>query len=33
LPVPKMDVKEISAEELQNIPSKRGKGALGSSGK
>lgn len=33
LPVPKMKVKEISAEQLQRIPSKRGMGALGSSGK
>lgn len=31
--VPKMDVKEISYEELKTIPSKRGTGALGSSGK
>lgn len=31
--VPKMDEKEISYEELKNIPSKRGTGALGSSGK
>ena len=31
--VPKMDVKEISYEELKTIPSKRGVGALGSSGK
>ena len=31
--VPKMDVKEISYEELKQIPSKRGTGALGSSGK
>lgn len=31
--VPKMDVKEITYEELQNIPSKRGIGALGSTGK
>lgn len=31
--VPKMNVKEISYEELQKIPSKRGTGALGSSGK
>jgi dUTP pyrophosphatase len=33
LPVPKMNVKEISAEELKAIPSKRGEGMLGSSGK
>lgn len=33
LPVPKMNVQEISAEELQSIPSKRGSGMLGSSGK
>lgn len=33
VPVPKMEVREISAEELQAIPSKRGMGALGSSGK
>lgn len=31
--VPKMDVKEIGYEELKAIPSKRGDGALGSSGK
>jgi dUTP pyrophosphatase len=31
--VPKMNVKEITYEELKNIPSKRGTGALGSSGK
>lgn len=31
--VPTMNVKEISYEELKNIPSKRGGGALGSSGK
>lgn len=31
--VPKMNAKEISYEELQAIPSKRGTGALGSSGK
>ena len=31
--VPKMDVKEITYEELKAIPSKRGMGALGSSGK
>lgn len=33
LPVPKVSVVELSAEELQVIPSKRGMGALGSSGK
>jgi dUTP pyrophosphatase len=33
LPVPKMNVKEISLEELKAIPSKRGEGCLGSSGK
>lgn len=33
LPVPKMEVKEVSIEELQSIKSKRGLGALGSSGK
>lgn len=31
--VPEMDVKEITYEELKSIPSKRGTGALGSSGK
>ncbi len=31
--VPKMNVQEISYEELQKIPSKRGIGVLGSSGK
>ena len=31
--VPKMDIKEISYEELKQIPSKRGTGSLGSSGK
>lgn len=31
--VPKMEVKEITYEELKTIPSKRGDGALGSSGK
>lgn len=31
--VPKMDVKEITYEELKKIPSKREDGALGSSGK
>lgn len=33
LPVPSVDVKEITFEQLQKIPSKRGTGALGSSGK
>lgn len=33
LPVPIMNIKEITPEELQAIPSKRGKGKLGSSGK
>jgi dUTP pyrophosphatase len=33
LPVPKMNVKEISLEELKSIPSKRGEGSRGSSGK
>lgn len=32
-PVPKVKVEEISYEELQNIKSERGLGALGSSGK
>lgn len=31
--VPKMNVKEVTYEELKTIPSKRGTGALGSSGK
>jgi dUTP pyrophosphatase len=31
--VPKMNVSEITYEELKSIPSKRGMGALGSSGK
>ena len=31
--VPKMNVKEISYDELKEIPSKRGTGSLGSSGK
>lgn len=31
--VPKMNVSEITYDELKNIPSKRGMGALGSSGK
>lgn len=33
LPVPKMDVEELSVTELQQIPSKRGMGNIGSSGK
>jgi dUTP pyrophosphatase len=33
LPVPKTNIKEISYEDLQKIPSKRGTGALGSSNK
>lgn len=33
VPVPKTNVKEISFEELQAIPSKRGDGKLGDSGK
>lgn len=33
LPVPNVEVKEITYEELQAIPSKRGTGMLGSSGK
>lgn len=33
IPVPKTEVEEISYEELQNIKSERGLGALGSSGK
>ncbi len=33
IPVPKVKVEEISYEELQNIKSERGLGALGSSGK
>lgn len=33
LPVPKMEVKEISYEELKNIKSKRGDTAFGASGK
>jgi dUTP pyrophosphatase len=33
LPVPNVNVEEISFEELKKIPSKRGDGALGSSGK
>lgn len=32
-PVPKLDTREITYEELQAIPSKRGLGKLGSSGK
>jgi len=31
--VPVLDSKEISLQELQSIPSKRGMGNLGSSGK
>lgn len=33
IPVPKVDVEEYTYEELKAIPSKRGMGALGSSGK
>ena len=33
IPVPNVEVKEISFDELKAIPSKRGSGALGSSGK
>lgn len=33
LPIPKVQIEEISSEELQSIPSKRGMGMLGSSGK
>ena len=33
LPVPKMNVQEISLEELKSIPSKRKEGKIGSSGK
>jgi dUTP pyrophosphatase len=33
VPVPKTEVEEVSYEELQNIKSERGLGALGSSGK
>lgn len=33
IPVPEVEVEEISYEELQAIPSERGLGALGSSGK
>ena len=33
IPVPNVEVEEISYEELQAIPSERGLGALGSSGK
>lgn len=33
VPVPKIGVEEVSYEELQNIKSERGLGALGSSGK
>ena len=33
LPVPKVEIEEISLEELKAIPSERGEGKLGSSGK
>lgn len=33
IPVPEVDVEEVSYEELKAIPSERGSGALGSSGK
>lgn len=33
LPVPKMDIEEVSVDELQMIPSDRGTGCIGSSGK
>jgi dUTP pyrophosphatase len=33
VPVPKIEIKEISIEELKSIPSKRGEGMLGSSNK
>lgn len=33
LPVPKMEVEEISVDEIMNIKSERGTGSLGSSGK
>lgn len=33
VPVPKIDVKELTVEELQAIPSERGTGKVGSSGK
>ena len=33
IPVPEVEVEELSYEELQSIPSERGLGALGSSGK
>ena len=33
VPVPKIEVKELTVEELQAIPSERGTGSLGSSGK
>ena len=33
VPVPKVEIKELTVEELQAIPSERGTGALGSSGK
>ena len=33
LPVPKVEIEEISLDELKAIPSERGEGKLGSSGK
>lgn len=33
IPVPEVDVEEVSYEELKSIPSERGSGSLGSSGK
>lgn len=33
VPVPKANIQEISVKELQSIPSKRGEGKIGSSGK
>lgn len=33
VPVPKMDIEEVSYEDLESIPSKRGEGCLGSSNK
>lgn len=33
VPVPKMNIEELSVEELKSIPSKRGEGKLGQSGK
>ena len=33
VPVPEVEVEELSYEDLQAIPSERGLGALGSSGK